>query len=107
MLNGFIFSGTSNKDTIYGDWKDNHMPFNKIYNIQNYEKNSLLTYLNVKNTLQRLSKSEIQFIGVKILSLPLENLNVEKRVDFNIDALRILRTMVDEINFQSDNYILK
>ena len=98
LLSGFIFSGTSKNDLLYGVWKDNHMPFGKIYDVKNYEKNFLLNEKNVWSTLLCLSKTEVEYLGIKILSMPLENFDYKKRIGLNTDALSILSKMCEKIN---------
>ena len=106
LLHGFIFSGTSLRDKLYGSWNDNHMPFSKIFNVQYYEENSLLNYDNVKSTLQALSDTNLKYLGIKLLSLPLENLDITKRVGINNDALYILYKICNEINWKGDEKMI-
>ena len=42
ILSGLIFSGVYKSDEHYSDWKVTHMPFARPYNVEHYEKITLL-----------------------------------------------------------------
>ncbi len=97
LLLGFIFSGTSKYDKNYGEWSDLHMPFAKIYDIKSYEENSLLTEKNIRETLLSIDLAHLDYIGVKLLSQPIEDSTIERRVDINKDALLVLNRIIGDI----------
>tara|TARA_B100000767_G_C19776883_1_gene543108 strand:- start:3495 stop:4463 length:969 start_codon:yes stop_codon:yes gene_type:complete len=90
ILSGLIFSGVSKSDELYGEWKDTHMPFAKSYNSTYYEEKSLLTKENIKQTLASINLEELDYLGVKLLSMPIEKNDVERRVGINLSAISIL-----------------
>ena len=98
FLSGLIFSGVSISDRNYGSWKDNHMPFSKSYNVKHYEKNSLLSHENILKTLNLLDINNLDYLGIKILAMPLSEINIEKRVGLNKDAIYILDNILEELN---------
>ena len=97
LLSGLIFSGTSNNDKNYGRWKDMHMPFARSYNVENFEQNSLLTYTNISNTLKSIDINKLDYLGVKLLSMPLESADISRRVGLNKDAVFILENIISEL----------
>ena len=98
LLSGLIFSGVSEKDEFYGDWKDTHMPFAQSYNVDYYEKNSLLTHENISNALNLLDFNSLDYLGIKLLSMPVKNSKIERRVGLNRDAISILEEIILELN---------
>jgi hypothetical protein len=94
LLSGLIFSGTSEGDANYGAWKDTHMPFAKSYNVENFEKNSLLTFENIANTLELLDLNNLDYLGIKLLS---QSSNMDKRVGFNKDAIFVLENIISNL----------
>ena len=87
LLAGLIFSGVSNNDKNYGNWKDTHMPFAQSYNVEYFEKNSLLTYENIFNTLESLYNKKLDYIGLKLNSMPMDQADIERRVGLNKNAV--------------------
>ena len=73
---------------------DTHMPFAQSYNLQFYEQNSLLTLINIKNTLKIVDVDNLDYLGIKLLSMPLNNTNIERRVGLNRDAISILNNIL-------------
>ena len=98
LLTGFIFSGATNSDKLYGDWKDNHIPFSKSYDVENFEENSLLTHKNISNILQLLDLNNLLYLGIKLLSMPIHNSSLERRVGINRDAIFILENIISDLN---------
>jgi hypothetical protein len=98
LLSGLIFSGVSMVDRNYGSWKDTHMPFSKSYNVKHYEKNSLLNHENIKKTLNLLDINNLDYLGIKINAIPLSEINIERRVGLNKDAVYILDNILKELN---------
>ena len=94
VLSGFIFSGTSSNDKAYGIWKDKHMPFARSNGIEHYEDNSLLTEEIISNTIDSIDLSTIDYIGIKLLSMPIESSTLERRVGVNRDAIIILNKIL-------------
>jgi len=97
LLTGFIFSGVSKNDKLYGSWKDTHMPFAQSYDVNYFEKNSLLTHQNISNILQILDLHSLHYLGVKLLSMPIEKIEIEKQVGINRDAIFILENLISEL----------
>lgn len=96
LLSGLIFSGTSANDKVYGVWKDLHMPFANSFGIKNYESNSLLTKRNIKKTLESFNICELDYIGFKLLSMPLIHSSIQRRVGVNQDAALVLNHIISE-----------
>jgi hypothetical protein len=90
LLSGLIFSGTSKNDPLYGKWKDNHMPFSFSDSFDNHEINSLLNFKNVSQTLSCIDVNRIDYLGVKLLSMPIDNFDLDKRVGINFEAISAL-----------------
>jgi len=98
LLVGLIFSGLSNDDKNYGNWKDTHMPFAKSFNVEYFEKNSLLTYENISKTLALLDLNTLDYLGIKLLSMPLDSFDIDRRVGLNKDAIFILENIISELS---------
>ena len=98
LLSGLIFSGVSANDPLYGSWADNHMPFSKSYNVKHYEKNSLLSQEVITRTLEILDFTKLDYLGIKLLAMPINTSRVERRVGVNKDAITILNTIISELN---------
>ena len=97
MLSGLIFSGVSNNDERYGQWKDTHMPFAQSFDVKHYEENSLLTQDNVSNTLKEVDLDKLDYLGIKLLTIPVDTSSIEKRVGVNRDAITILNNIISKI----------
>ncbi len=98
LLSGFVFSGTSDKYGSYGAWKDSHMPFDSSYGVEHFESNSLLTKNNIKNTFDALDLNGLDYIGVKLLSMPIDGSSIERRVGVNRDAINVLNNVLSDIS---------
>jgi hypothetical protein len=107
LLAGLIFSGVSEKDQLYGSWKDTHMPFAQSYNVDYYEKNSLLTHENISNALSLLDFNSLNYLGIKLLSMPMERSKIERRIGLNKDAISILEKIISELNLVNKSNIKK
>jgi len=90
ILSGLMFSGVSDNDNRYGNWKDMHMPFAQSFNTKFYEKKSLLTHENIIKTLKLLNVNDLDYLGVKLLSIPIGGSSLKRRVGVNKDAIKIL-----------------
>jgi len=90
MLSGLIFSGVSDNDKLYGKWKDTHMPFSCSDNSKYCEENSLLTYKNISQTLSCIDIKKLDYLGIKLLSMPIDEIDIARRVGINSDAIAIL-----------------
>jgi len=97
MLSGLMFSGVSNNDERYGQWKDTHMPFAQSFDVKHYEENSLLTQDNVSNTLKEVDLDKLDYLGIKLLTIPVDTSSIEKRVGVNRDAITILNNIISKI----------
>jgi len=90
LLAGLIFSGTSENDILYGKWKDNHMPFSFSDSLDYHEVNSLLNFKNISETLASIDINKIDYLGVKLLSMPIDNFDIDRRVGINLEAISAL-----------------
>mgnify|MGYP001426494860 CR=1 FL=1 len=73
VLSGVMFSGVaSNEKSLYGAWRDLHAPPQKAFDIQHYENSSLMSYDNIRNTMNSCEIKEIDYVGIKLLPLPSE-----------------------------------
>ncbi len=96
VLSGVMFSGVTEKtESLYGAWRDLHAPPAKAFDMLHYEATSLMTFQNIKNTLNSCEVKEIDYIGIKLLPLPSE-LSISDRVGINIDAIKLIRKSLDE-----------
>lgn len=94
LLSGLMFSGVSKSDEQYGKWKDSHMPFGQSYGIANFEKNSLLTLENIKSCLSLIDIGKLDYLGVKLLAMPIGDSTIDRRVGVNRDAITILNHLI-------------
>ena len=90
FLSGLIFSGTSEEKTEYGVWGDLHMPVAREQGISHYEAKSLLTLENMKASLLAADFSKLDYVGIKVLAMPIEAASLSRRVGVNRDSLVIL-----------------
>ncbi len=97
LLRGLIFSGVSDNDKNYGCWKDMHMPFAKSYDVKYFEENSLLTHENISKTLKLVDLNALDYLGIKLLSMPLNTFDIDRRVGVNKDAIFILESIISEL----------
>ena len=79
---------------MYGSWKDTHMPFAQSFSVDYYEENSLLTRKNISDTLSLINLCKLDYIGIKLLSMPIESSSLKRRVGVNKDAITILNRIV-------------
>ncbi len=96
ILSGLMFSGVSSNDIQYGSWKDTHMPFSQYKNSRFYEKKSLLNYNSAAACIEQLSLKKIDYLGIKLLSMPIEKSSISRRVGVNKDAITILNSILCE-----------
>jgi hypothetical protein len=92
LFSGLIFSGTSNHDNLYGSWKDTHMPFSCSSN----SNNSLLTEENINLTLNSFDIKKIDYLGVKLLLMPINSFDTDRRVGINMDAISVLNRTLNQ-----------
>ena len=96
VLSGIIFSGvTDNPESLHGAWKDSHAPPAKDFDILNYESTSLMTFKNIKNTLNSCNVNNIDYIGIKLMPLPAE-LTISNRIGINKDAIKLISKALNE-----------
>jgi len=98
ILSGIMFSGTGPNSKFYGNWDDLHMPTNKEYYTKYYEKDSLLNYKNMKKTLSECDISKLLYIGIKVLSMPIKESSMERRIGINLDTMKVLNQSIIDIN---------
>jgi hypothetical protein len=94
MLSGLIFSGVSDKDERYGPWRDTHMPFARSFDVEFYEESSLLTLDNVTRSLNCVEVERLDYLGIKLLSMPIDSSSIDRRVGINRDAISILNQIL-------------
>ena len=98
VLSGVMFSGVaSDENSLYGEWRDMHAPPNKAFDIQHYEDSSLMSYENMRKTIQSCKIDEIDYMGIKLLPLPSET-PLSERIAINKDAISLLEKIINEIN---------
>jgi len=94
MLSGLMFSGVSDNDERYGQWNDTHMPFARSFDVECFEEKSLLTLDNITKTLNSINVGMLDYLGIKLLSMPIDESTVERRVGLNRDAITILNKIL-------------
>ena len=97
ILQGVMFSGTSPKSELYGNWSDLHLPIAKEDDIEYFEKDSLMNFKNIKDTLKECDIDKLSYIGVKVLAMPIEDSSIEKRIGINRDTLKVLNKIIKEM----------
>jgi len=70
------------------------MPFSKNEDVQFFEENSLLTQEEISNTLSIVDLESIDYLGVKLLSMPIDRSTIDRRVGLNSDAVSILNKIL-------------
>ena len=98
LLSGIMFSGTSPDSKLYGSWSDLHLPIAKEKGIEYFEETSLLTAQNIKNTLSQCKVGLLDYIGIKVLSMPIEGSSLDQRIGFNKDTMKILNNVITDIS---------
>jgi len=97
ILSGVMFSGvTENGDSLYGAWKDLHTPPAKAFDILHYQESSLMTYENIRNTLNSCEIGKLDYLGIKLLPLPSE-MSISDRIGINRDAIFLIRKALTEL----------
>lgn len=97
LLKGLMFSGTSSDSIDYGNWTDLHLPIAREDEISYYEKDSLMTAKEIKKTLLGCNLDTLDYIGVKVLSMPIDQSSMKRRIGLNADTLKILNQTIKEI----------
>lgn len=94
LLKGFMFSGTSRKNNLYGPWKDLHMPFGEFESSLYPEIDSELNENSMNQFFSRVNIESLKYIGFKLMTLPHEKATMEKRIGINTDAANILDSYI-------------
>ena len=55
---------------------------------------TFLTYENIINTLKSLNVNDLDYLGIKLLSMPIESATIERRIGINYDAVSILNLSI-------------
>lgn len=97
ILSGLMFSGTSDKESDYGIWSDLHMPISKEDNIANFEETSLLTKQNILNCLKQSNYKSLDYLGIKVLSMPINESSLQRRIGINIDTMKVINKAIKDI----------
>lgn len=95
LLNGLIFSGCSDQNSLYGKWKDMHVPPAKALDNRYYEEESLMNYDNMKEALHESNFKKLDFIGIKLLDAAPHS-TIERRIGLNRDTIRIIKNITDK-----------
>lgn len=98
LLAGLMFSGTSDQSEDYGNWSDLHLPIAKEEGLRYYETSSLLNANEIKKVLSQCQVSSLNYIGVKVLSMPVEESSLEKRIGINRDTMSILKIEMENLH---------
>jgi hypothetical protein len=93
LLKGIIFSGASDREGPYGQWKDSHMPPAQAFNIPSYASGSLMTIAQIEKSLQQCDCHQLDFIGGKI-SLSPNEASVSERVGYIQSLLTLLNKAI-------------
>jgi len=97
LLGSLMFSGTTDKhENLYGAWSDIHMPTARYRNSIYYEQESLMSYENIKKTLDECANHNLEYIGIKLLTLP-EDTDIISRIGVNREAMFILDDVIGGI----------
>ena len=97
VLSGLMFPGTTaNDNNLYGAWSDLHMPPAPFGDYQYFEPESLMSYENIKNTLEVCEFSSLDCLGIKLLAMPEES-SIEKRIGINRDTMYLLDQAMAEL----------
>ena len=67
------------------------MPFEKSCGIEHYQSNSLLTESNIRSTFNSIGREELDYMGIKLLIMPIDSSSIERRVGVNRDAITVLK----------------
>lgn len=97
LLRAVIFSGATDKGGDYGEFKDTHMPFGQAEGIEYFESDSLLTEKQIERTLKIADYTKLDYIGAKVLAMPIQDASLERRVGLNRDAVRVLERITARI----------
>ncbi len=98
VLSGLMFSGTSKLNSVYyGSWSDLHMPPSPYKNFKFFEKNSLMSHNNIKNSIILCKDTSLDFFGIKLHSDP-KNLSIDKSILINQNTLSLLKDISLNIN---------
>jgi len=94
LLKGIIFSGASDEETPYGQWRDSHMPPASAFNIPHFATGSLLTIEQIEKSLQQCDCDKLDFIGAKI-SLNPNKATVLERISYIKSLLTLIEKAVN------------
>lgn len=81
LFKGFMFSGTSRKNNLYGPWKDLHMPFGKFKSSSYPELDSELNEKMMKNFFSKVNLDSLRYVGFKLMTLPHEKATLKKELE--------------------------
>jgi len=97
VLSGLMFSGTSDKESEYGIWSDFHMPIAKEEGILNYKKESLLNKKNISSCLIESDYKKLDYMGIKVLAMPIDKVSLERRIGINKDTMFIINNIMNNM----------
>ena len=97
LLSGIIFSGTtSSNNNLYGAWSDLHMPPCVFKDYEYLEKESLLTYDEIKKALHQSDYANLGIIGLKLYLLP-KSASINDRIGVNKSMISILNEAIKSL----------
>jgi hypothetical protein len=70
------------------------MPFARSFDVEFYEESSLLTLDNVTRSLNCVEVERLDYLGIKLLSMPIDSSSIDRRVGINRDAISILNQIL-------------
>lgn len=97
LLKGVVFSGVSGDDKPFGNWRDLHLPLAREQGSQFYEESSQLSKDEVRNIVQSCSLEKLDFLGVKVLSWPIEESTLERRIGVNQEMLLAIEGVLESM----------
>lgn len=95
LLKGVMFSGTSDKDSLYGRWSDLHLPVSKEEGIEFYEESSLLSSQTISDFLLNINIDELVYFGVKVLAMPVEESSLKRRIGIIRDTMKVIEPIIN------------
>lgn len=95
LLGGLMFSGTGNTESLYGVWSDLHMPIAKEPGISYFEEASLMTRDNIARCLNLIEPDDLDYLGIKVLSMPIKESTLKRRIGINLDTMSVINELIE------------
>lgn len=97
LLAGLIFSGTCDKSEKFGSWQDNHAPARLENGNDHGEAGSILTLEWIRKSMSVLSYDKIEYLGMKVLAMPMDDASIEERIGINVSTMEKIRRVEKEL----------